>query len=242
MKKDDTTTQLGDRPDSDQFGQELEQVRCRVLAMGQMVERQLVDSLQALESRDDALAMDVVTKDDKVNAIEVNLDEECARILAKHQPTARDLRLVVCMIKSITDLERMGDEALKIAQMSRQLSEGVAYAHESYENIQYFGNEVVSMVRLTMSAFDRVDHVAALEIAKGDRKNDRQYENILRTLITYMMEDPRAITPTLNIIWVVRALERIGDHAKNICQYVLYLALGRDIRHLDMDDIKLRKL
>ena len=222
-----------------QFSVELEQIRGRVLAMGHMVERQLVDSLRSFESRDDALAQDVVIGDDKVNAVEVNLDEECALILAKRQPAARDLRLVVCIIKTITDLERMGDEARKIAQMSRQLSESASASSEQYESIHYFGNEVVSMVRLTLNAFDRVDHVAALEIAKGDKKNDRQYRNILRALITYMMEDPRSITSTLNIIWVVRALERIGDHAKNICQYILYLVEGRDIRHIDLDDIVL---
>ena len=225
---------------SDEFSDELEEIRNRVLSMGHMVERQLMDSLRAFEDHDEVLAARVVTNDDKVNAIEVNLDEECALILVKRQPTARDLRLVVCIIKTITDLERMGDEARKIAQMSRQLSERLdSNSIDPYENIYLFGKEVLSMVRLTLNAFARVDHVAALEIAKGDKKNDRQYRNILRTLITYMMEDPRSITPTLNIIWVVRALERIGDHAKNICQYVLYLVQGRDVRHIDLDDIVL---
>lgn len=225
---------------SGQFSSELADVRNRALAMGEMVVRQLADSLRALEESDETLAKRVVHNDDKVNAVEVNLDEECALILARHQPTARDLRLVVCIIKTITDLERMGDEARRIAQMSRQLSEtSIPHAGDQYQNIHLFGKEILSMVRLTLNAFSRVDHVAALEIAKGDQKNDRQYRNILRTLITYMMEDPRAISSVLNIIWAVRSLERIGDHAKNICQYTLYLAEGRDVRHTDLDDIVL---
>ncbi len=227
-----------------QFDETVEETRNRLLLMGGMVEKQLVASLQCFRQLDEDLAENVVMNDAEINSAEVRLDEECVLILARHQPTAKDLRLILSFIKTVTDLERIGDEARKIAQMSVSLSSMASSQMsisrmDQFENINFFGGQVVTMLKKTLDAFARVDHVAALEIAKSDKSNDRLYDNIMRNLITYMMEDPRTISSILSIIWVVRALERVGDHAKNICQYIHYLAEGDDIRHQDLSKIKL---
>ena len=214
-----------------QYDEMLENFKSQVLGMAGLVERQLVASLHSLRKLDRDIAESVVMNDDKINTAEVHLDEEGARILARQQPAARDLRMILSLIKTVNDLERIGDEACKIAEMSSGLSDMTLTRTEHYDNIQFFGDQVVSMLRRTLDAFARVDPVAALEIAQSDKSNDRLYSNIMRSLITYMMEDPRTISSVLNIIWVVRSLERVGDHAKNICQYIHYLVEGDDVRH-----------
>lgn len=222
---------------SSQFNAELEDVRQRVMAMGGLVEQQIIDATQALVSLDAELAEQVNLNDYKVNQLEVSIDEECSRILARRQPTASDLRLVYAVIKTITDLERIGDESTKIARMAKDLA-SQERIHEHMREIQHLSRQASQMVRGALDAFARVDAEAALDVARQDREVDREYEALLRQCITFMMEDPRTIGRVMDIIWCARALERIGDHAKNISEYVIYLVKGKDVRHLSIESIE----
>ncbi len=221
---------------SQQFNEELEDVRQRVMAMGGLVEQQIEDAVTALiEGRSD-LAQEVEKGDIKVNSFEVHIDEECSRILARRQPTASDLRLVVAIIKTITDLERIGDEAERIARMAINLSSEET-PKGAFHEIEHMGNHVRTMVGEALDAFARMDSRAALAVAEEDAKVDREYEAVLRQCMTFMMEDPRTIKRVLDIIWAVRALERIGDHARNIAEYVIYFVEGKDVRHISLEDM-----
>jgi phosphate transport system protein len=221
---------------SQQFDTELERLRSRVFAMGGLVEQQVRDAVRALTEGDIALADKVITNDYKVNLMEVELDEECTHILARRQPTAGDLRLVVTVIKAITDLERMGDQAEKVARMGKALAE-LERPRNGYMEIQSLGTHVQGMIRDTLDAFARMDATAAITVAKEDLKVDLEYEGIMRQSITFMMEDPRAITRVLDVMWAARALERIGDHSRNICEYVIYLVKGKDVRHISLEQM-----
>jgi phosphate transport system protein len=217
---------------SETFNAELEELRTKVLAMGGLVEQQISDALEALDSLDADLGENVVYTDHKVNAMEVKIDEQCTWIIARRQPTASDLRLLMTIIKVITDLERIGDEAEKIGHMATMLAEiKTSAAYRQQDEIQYLGQEVRQMLHETLDTFARLDSKDAARIAHRDDKIDRLYDSIIRKIMTYMMEDPRTITVSMNIIWVARALERIGDHTKNICEYIIYLVEGRDVRH-----------
>lgn len=222
---------------SRQFNSELEDIRSRVLQMGGLVEQQIEQAINALAKGDTGLAEEVVTNDYKVNKMEVTIDEECNQIIARRQPAAGDLRLVVAVIKTITDLERIGDEAEKIARMAARLA-SEERPKNNYMEIQSLGNHVRQMVHDALDAFARLDTVAALRVAREDELVDREYEGVLRQMITFMMEDPRSISRMLNVIWAARALERIGDHASNICEYVIYLVKGKDVRHTRLEDIE----
>jgi phosphate transport system protein len=222
---------------SRQFNSELEDIRSRVLQMGGLVEQQIEQAINALAKGDSGLAEEVVTNDYKVNKMEVTIDEECNQIIARRQPAAGDLRLVVAVIKTITDLERIGDEAEKIARMAARLA-SEERPKNNYMEIQSLGNHVRQMVHDALDAFARLDTAAALRVAREDELVDREYEGVMRQMITYMMEDPRSITRMLNVIWAARALERIGDHASNICEYVIYLVKGKDVRHTKIEDIE----
>ena len=222
---------------SQQFNVELEELRNNVLNMGGMVEKQLDDAMNALIDYNSSLGEVVITNDYKVNAMEVTIDEECSRILARRQPTAGDLRLIVAIIKTITDLERIGDEAEKIAQMAVHLS-GIDDKKRPLDSLQHMGDTVKKMLHNALDSFARLDIELAIETAKRDAKVDNEYEGISRQVITFMMEDPRIITHSLDVMWSARALERIGDHARNICEYLIYLVKGRDVRHTSFEQME----
>jgi phosphate transport system protein len=219
------------------FNADLEGVRSAVMQMGGLVEQQLQDGIKALYSGDGRLGEEVARLDHKVNAMEVAIDEDCSRILATRGPTASDLRLIVAIIKTITDLERIGDEAEKLGNIAARLAT-LDRPTDRYREIKHIGDLVADMVHGALDAFARMDTDAALAVARKDRVVDEEYEALQRQCITFMMEDPRAIRRALDILWVARALERIGDHAKNICEYVVYMVLGKDIRHLSIEDVE----
>jgi phosphate transport system protein len=219
------------------FNADLEGVRSGVLQMGGLVEQQLANGIKALYSGDGRLGEEVARLDHKVNAMEVAIDDDCSRILATRGPTASDLRLIVAVIKTITDLERIGDEAEKLGNIASRLAT-LERPTDRYREIKHIGDLVADMVHGALDAFARMDTDAALEVARKDRTVDEEYEALQRQCITFMMEDPRSIRRALDILWVARALERIGDHAKNICEYVIYMVLGKDVRHLAIEDVE----
>lgn len=220
---------------SGKFNQELENVRNHVLAMGGLVEQQLSSALDAVSKGDSELAKKVQENDYRVNAMEVNIDEECTRIIAKRQPAASDLRLVVAIAKTIADLERIGDEAERIAKVAL---ESFSKDQQSLlTNMENMGRLVARMLHDVLDAFARMDAQRAFEVHKADAKVDREYEALNRQMMTYMMEDPRSIPKVMDLIWSVRSLERIGDRCQNISEYVIYFVNGKDIRHISQDDI-----
>lgn len=219
------------------YNEELERVRTAVLQMGGLVEEQLKQAVTALVQGDSRLGEQVARGDQKVNAMEVSIDDDCSRILATRSPAASDLRLLVAIIKTITDLERIGDEAEKIGYIGSRLA-AVERPADRYREIKHLGQLVADMVHGALDAFARLDPESAVAIAKKDSVIDEEYEAIQRQCITFMMEDPRTIRRALDVLWVARALERIGDHAKNVCEYVVYMVVGKDIRHVALDDVE----
>ncbi|MDT8370725.1 MAG: phosphate signaling complex protein PhoU [Gammaproteobacteria bacterium] len=222
---------------SQQFENELEDIRSRVLAMGGLVEQQINNALEALMTGDNELAREVMTLDEDVNDLEITIDEECIQIIALRQPTAGDLRLVAGILKTITDLERIGDESVSIARMALNLSQKDR-PKRNYRELQTLGNHVRGMLRDALDAFARFDVDQALQVAREDQAVDSEYETIIRQLITYMMEDPRAVTRVIDMMWSARSLERIGDHAHNICEHIIYLVEGKDVRHLSIEHME----
>jgi phosphate transport system protein len=220
---------------SRRFNEDLERVRTRVLQMGGLVEQQLDNAILALINGDSQLGEAVAREDHRVNEMEVAIDEECGRILATRGPAASDLRLIVAIIKTITDLERIGDEVEKVGYIASRLA-AMERPADKYREVKHLGKAVSQMVHDALDAFARLDAEAAIRVARGDRVIDEEYEAIQRQSITFMMEDPRQIRRSLDIMWVVRALERVGDHAKNICEYVVYMVHGKDIRHTSLEE------
>jgi len=226
------TSHIGDHI-SQRFNKDLEDLRSSVLKMGGMVETQLSKAIDAMISGDSELGLKVAHDDYKVNRLEVNIDEECSRILATRAPAASDLRLIVAIIKTITDLERIGDEAEKIGFLASQLA-AMDRPANAYREVKTLGSHVLKMVHGAMDAFARLDVEASYEVLREDELVDDEYDAITRQGITFMMEDPRSIKRVMNVTWAARALERIGDHAKNICEYVIYMVEGRDVRHTEL--------
>jgi phosphate transport system protein len=219
------------------FNSDLEGVRSSVLQMGGLVERQLQDGVRAVVNGDSRLGEEVAKLDHKINAMEIVIDDDCNRILATRAPAASDLRLLVAVIKTITDLERIGDEAEKLGHIGARLAI-IERPTDRYREVKHIGELVADMVNGALDAFARLDSEAALRVARRDKQVDEEYDAIQRQCITFMMEDPRTIRRTLDVLWVARALERVGDHAKNICEYVIYMVLGKDVRHRSLDDVE----
>ncbi|OYD26193.1 phosphate signaling complex protein PhoU [Oceanimonas baumannii] len=220
---------------SGQFNAELEGVLNQVLVMGGLVEQQLTDAITAIHEQDMAMARQIVANDHKVNALEVQVDEECTRIIAKRQPAASDLRLVLAIIKTITDLERIGDVAKRIGMM---LLDNANKKQPPLVSMENMGRRTVRMLHEVLDAFARMDVEAAIEVHKEDDKVDREYESIIRELMTFMMEDPRSIPHVLNVLWCARSLERVGDRVQHICEYIIYFVKGKDVRHTSDEDIR----
>ncbi len=222
---------------SQQYNIELEAIRTHLSEMGGMAQRQVNDAIQALIDADVERAEQVVRADSSVNSMEMSIDEECVRILARRQPAASDLRLVIAVTKAITDLERVGDEAAKIARLAiLQNQDGLA--PRGYIEVRHIGELVSRMLQDALDAFARMDAELAVAVVHADRTVDMEYGTAMRELMTFMMEDPRSISRVLNIMWCLRALERIGDHSRNLAQYVIYLVNGHDVRHSSLDAIE----
>jgi phosphate transport system protein len=221
-----------------QYDAELEALRAKVLEMGALVESQIVDALEALISANPKLAKSVIKKDHLVNNLEVQVDEDCSHIIARRQPTAGDLRMVLMMIKTITDLERIGDEAAKIARYALKTTEADRLLTPRFVEIKAMANTARDMLHMALDAFARSDATKVIEIAHMDEEVDEQYQAAIRQLITFMLEDPRTISMSLEVLFIAKAVERIGDHAKNISEYVVYMVKGKDVRHISMEEME----
>lgn len=222
---------------SHKFNDDLEQLRTDLLELGGLVEEQIADAIKAIETADGALADQVIKVEDDVDHREIEIDRHCTEVLAKRQPAASDLRVVLATIKINRDLERMGDEATKIARMAQALNdEGRLSA--GYVELRHLSKNVCDMVRNVLDAFARFDVSAALKVMRSDREIDVEYRTAMREMITLMMEDPRSITRVMNMLWALRALERIGDHSRNIAEHVIYMVRGKDVRHAKLSDVE----
>jgi phosphate transport system protein len=218
---------------SRQYEQDLEAIRSRVLQMGGLVEKQFFDALASFRLLNASEAERIIAADLEVNQMEVALDDACSHLIVKRQPAANDLRTVMATIKVITDLERVGDEATKIARAAGQLQNRglVPIAHE--DTIRVMAEHAGKLLHESLDAFARLDHKLATRLIIDDEKVDNEFRAVMRNIITFMMEDPRTISASLDTLWVAKAIERIGDHAKNIAEYVVYIVEGKDIRHTD---------
>lgn len=217
-----------------QFDVELEQIRGKVLQLGGLVERQILRAMEALANGDLILCEQVINTDHDVNRLEVELDEDCAHIIARRQPAARDLRMIMMVIKTITDLERIGDEAKKIAKKARALhTADMAFVPKL--ELRHAAGIAVEMLRQSLDAFARTDCSVATEVVRRDKEVDAEFKSAMRQLISFMIEDPRTISRALELLFIAKSIERIGDHAKNIAEYVVYMEKGRDVRHLGIE-------
>lgn len=223
---------------SKQFEADLDTTRTRVLQMGGLVEAQILAAIQGFATGDAAIIAQVIENDARVNGYEVAIDGACNHIVVKRQPAASDLRLIMAISKIVTDLERMGDEAKKIARMARRIHEHGGQHVQRFPAIRHAAQVAVKMLRQALDAFARLDAASAAEVVKEDSEIDSEFKSVLRQLITYMMEDPRTITAALETVWVAKAVERIGDHAKNISEQVIYIVKGTDVRHTSFADIE----
>ncbi len=221
-----------------QFDMDLESVRANVLKMGGLVEEQITRSVEALVSGQLKLADEVIASDHNVNALEVQIDEDVAHIIARRAPTASDLRMLMMVVKTITDLERIGDEAAKIARMAKLVHQSERLSLPRFNEVKYMSTLVLEMLRKALDGFARLDASNAAAIARQDAEVDEEFRLNLRHLITFMMEDPRTISVSIDILFVAKAIERMGDHAKNMSEYVVYMVKGKDVRHTSPEEME----
>jgi phosphate transport system protein len=220
---------------SQRFNNELLELKTRFLEMGGLVEAQIGNAVQALTTNDSVLAEEVRAGDRGVDQMEIDIDEEAILIIARRQPAARDLRLVIAVIKMVADLERVGDEAKKIAKLALKLETEGQTSWGSVE-IRHIGSHVQTMLHDSLDAFARLDPEQALTVMKEDKRVDEEYQAAARTLLTHMMEDARNISRCMSIMLVLRALERVGDHACNIAENVIFMVKGADVRHSSLEE------
>lgn len=223
---------------SSQFDSELGSVSSRVMEMGGLVESQIRQAIYALSQFSVDAANDVTTTESKVNTMEVEIDRELSSIIARRQPTARDLRLLIAISKTTANLERVGDEAAKIARMVRSIIQSGATRSLPSMELRVASDLASGLLRKALDAFARLDTTTALAILKEDDLIDQEFDGFVRKLITYMMEDPRMISPSLDLLFLAKAIERIGDHAKNIAELIIYIVKGADVRHSSMEQIE----
>ena len=221
-----------------QFDTELEEVRASVLKMGGLVEEQITKAIEALTTSNIELAEEVIANDHRVNALELLIDGDCTQIIARRQPTAGDLRLIMTVERAITDLERIGDKAEKIARMAKKIYGSDRIATPRFTEIKHMSDMALEMLRTSLDAFARLDVSAAAQLKRQDIAVDEEFNAVLRHLITFMMEDPRMISIAIDILFAAKAVERIGDHAKNIAGYVVYMAKGKDVRHATVEEME----
>jgi phosphate transport system protein len=206
--------------------------------MGGLVEEQIVNAIEVLSSGNIEHCDRIIEADHRVNALEVEIDEQCSHIIARRQPTAIDLRMILAVVKTITDLERIGDEASKIARMAKNLHERDQLRIPRYRDIKHVADIAIDMLRQSLDAFARLDVSIPAKVVRLDQQVDEEFKSIVRRLITFMMEDPRTISSSLELLWIAKAIERIGDHAKNMSEYVVYLVKGKDVRHVSVDQLE----
>jgi phosphate transport system protein len=223
---------------SKQFDADLETLRSGVLQMGGLVESQIRGAIEAFTNGNADLIEQIVAAEVRVNECEVQIDDDCSHIIVKRQPAAGDLRLIMAISKTVTDLERIGDEAEKIARMSKQIHDRGHTDLHRFANIRHAADIALSMLRQALDAFARLDTAQAASIIRQDMAIDIEFRSILRQLITFMMEDPRTISTALEIVWIAKAVERIGDHAKNIAEDVIYIVKGTDVRHTAVEVVE----
>lgn len=223
---------------STQFDSELSAVSTRVMELGGLVESQIRQAILALSQFSVDIANEVSATEARVNAMEVDIDRELSSIIARRQPTARDLRLLIAISKTTANLERVGDEAEKIARMVRSIiNSGAPRSLPSLE-LRVAADMASGLLRKALDAFARLDVKTAVDILKEDDLIDQEFDGFVRKLVTYMMEDPRMISPSLDLLFLAKAIERIGDHAKNIAEFIIYIVKGADVRHTSMEEIE----
>ncbi len=229
---------MSDKHLSSQFDSELTGVSARVMEMGGLVESQIRTAVYSLAQFSAEAAAQVTDMEGRVNAMEVEIDRDLSTIIARRQPTARDLRLLIAISKTTANLERAGDEAEKIARMVISIIEsGSARSLPSLE-LRVAADLASGLLRKALDAFARLDTTAAVAILKEDNLIDQEFDGFVRKLITYMMEDPRTISASLDLLFLAKAIERIGDHAKNIAEFIIYIVKGADVRHTSMEHIE----
>ncbi|WP_295523811.1 phosphate signaling complex protein PhoU [uncultured Pseudacidovorax sp.] len=229
---------MADKHLSTQFDSELNGVSSRVMELGGMVESQIRQAVYALLQFDTDAAERVIETEPRVNAMEIEIDRELSSIIARRQPTARDLRLLIAISKTTANLERVGDEANKIARMVKSIIESGSARALPCSELRIAADLASGLLRKALDAFARLDTAGALSILKEDDLIDAEFDGFVRKLVTYMMEDPRTISPSLDLLFLAKAIERIGDHAKNIAEFIIYIVKGEDVRHTSMQDIE----
>jgi len=231
---------MNDKHISTQFDSELSGISSRVLEMGGLVESQVVQAVYALTHSSGETASQVLRAEERVNQMEIEIDRDLSTIIARRQPTARDLRLLIAISKTIGNLERVGDEAARIARtMQRLMNSGISSKLRlPVGDISFEAELAIALLRKSLDAFARLDATAALEVIKKDNEIDVEFDGLLRKLVTYMMEDPRTISASIDLVFVAKAIERVGDHAKNLAEQVIYVVKGTDVRHTPMGDVE----